>query len=119
MLYLLFLAWKIATAGPVQSGEEGSKPMSFLAAAMFQWVNPKAWIMAVSAIATYTVSGNYALTLAIVMLVFMLVGGPSSIAWVMFGAGLRRFLGNPRVLRIFNVSMAVLLVLSMLPVLLN
>ena len=117
--YLLWLAWKIARSGPVGEGKAGSKPMSFLAAAAFQWVNPKAWVMAVSAISTYTLPANFLATLLAVGLVFVAVNIPSIAAWVLFGTGLRRFLSDPHYLRIFNITMAVLLVLSMAPVLMH
>ncbi|MCF5142619.1 LysE family translocator [Pseudomonas sp. PA-6-1D] len=93
--YLLYLAWKIATAGGMsENPDERGKPMTFLGAAAFQWVNPKAWIMA---------------------LVFAVVNLPSVCVWVGCGSGLRNVLREPRWLRVFNGSMAALLVLSLYP----
>jgi threonine/homoserine/homoserine lactone efflux protein len=120
--YLLWLAWKIAHAGPLQdgsgagSGVEGAKPMSFLGAAAFQWVNPKAWVMAVGAMATYTLEANYALTVIIVALVFAVVCGPATGTWTLFGVALKRWLANPKANRAFNIAMALLLVASLWPV---
>jgi threonine/homoserine/homoserine lactone efflux protein len=115
--YMLYLAWKIVRSGPVGEGKSSGRPMTFLGAAAFQWVNPKAWIMAVSAIATYTLPQNYLWTLLLVSLVFVAVNIPSIASWVAFGTGLRRFLNDPRYLRIFNITMAVLLVVSLAPIL--
>ncbi len=115
--YMLYLAWKIANSGPVGEGSSSGKPMTFLGAAAFQWVNPKAWIMAVSAIATYTLPHNYVWTLLMVSLVFVAVNIPSIASWVAFGTGLRRFLNDPRYLRVFNIAMAALLVVSLAPIL--
>ena len=116
-LYMLWLAWKIANSGPVEEGRSRGKPLSFIQAALFQWVNPKAWVMAVTAIATYTLPNEYLWSVLLVGLVFGAVNLPSVSAWALFGTGLRHVLSNPRVLRMFNITMAVLLVLSLAPLL--
>ncbi|MBO6815963.1 MAG: LysE family translocator [Rhizobiaceae bacterium] len=115
--YLVYLAWKIANAGPVEAGEEGSKPMSFMAAALFQWVNPKAWVMGVTAMTVYTGEPDFFSSVIIVTLVFMVVNFPSVSVWCGFGVALREWLAEPVRLRIFNVSMALLLVASLWPML--
>lgn len=115
--YMVYLAWKIARSGPVGEGRSSGRPMTFLGAAAFQWVNPKGWIMAVSAIATYTLPHNYAWTLLLVSVVFVAVNIPTIASWVAFGTGLRRFLNDWRYLRVFNITMAVLLVVSLAPIL--
>lgn len=115
--YMLWLAWKIANAGPAGDGGSTGTPLSFLQAASFQWVNPKAWMMAMTAIATYTATANYGLTLMIVVAVFTLVAFPGSSIWVVFGTALRRFLGDYRYYRAVNVAMAILLVASLVPLL--
>lgn len=112
--YLLWLAWKIATAKGISDKEPGTKPMTFLGAAAFQWVNPKAWAMALTAATTYTPEGS-SLAVVIVAGTFMLVGLPCCAAWAGFGQGLRRFLDRPPVLRAFNLTMAALLVASLYP----
>ena len=116
--FLLYLAWRIATAGPSSTGTAPGRPLTFLEAALFQWVNPKAWIFAVSAVATYTtVGGRASAEIAVILAVCVLVTVASTVAWTMFGAGLSRFLqGSPRMLRAFNIGMALLLVLSIVPV---
>ena len=115
--YLVYLAWKIANAGPVEAGEEGSKPISFMAAALFQWVNPKAWVMGVTAMTVYTGEPDFFSSVIIVTLVFMVVNFPSVSVWCGFGVALREWLAEPVRLRIFNVSMALLLVASLWPML--
>lgn len=116
--YLLYLAWKIATSGPISGDAAGTrKPLSFWGAAAFQWVNPKAWVMAVGAIMTYTPAQGYVLNVIVIAALFALVNLPSVGIWVMFGSALRNLLQNPRWLMLFNVLMALLLVISLYPLL--
>ncbi len=116
--YLLYLAWKIATSGPASDavGEEG-KPQTFMQAALFQWVNPKAWVMAVGAISTYTPLQGYFTNVMIISAVFALINLPTVSIWAGFGSLLRNALRDPFWLRVFNVGMAVLLVVSLYPML--
>jgi threonine/homoserine/homoserine lactone efflux protein len=114
--YLLWLAWKIARAGAVKDGAAVGRPLGFLGAAAFQWINPKAWVMAVSALTAYAVSENYATTVAIIALTY-LACFPCSAVWVVFGAAMRRYLADPGHARWFNWTMAALLVASILPTL--
>jgi threonine/homoserine/homoserine lactone efflux protein len=118
--YLLWLAWKIANSGPVgEAKATGAKPMGFWAAAAFQWVNPKAWFMAISAITTYasSVSGGSKLSqVLLVVLIFGAVNFPLVACWGLFGSAMRRFLQDPKILKIFNVTMAILLVASLYPI---
>jgi threonine/homoserine/homoserine lactone efflux protein len=114
---MLWLAWKIANAGAVGEGTSSGTPLTFLQAALFQWVNPKAWVMGIAAIASYTVTSDYFLSLATVCVVFGLVNIPSIGIWVGFGTALRNLLGDPRYLRAFNITMALLLVASLAPLL--
>jgi len=115
--YLLYLAYKIATSGPMEAREEGRNPMTFWQASAFQWVNPKAWVMSVTAMTAYTSSQNYLFTVAVVVFVFTLVNLPCVSIWCAFGSGMRDFLSNAKRLRVFNISMAVLLVISLWPML--
>lgn len=117
--YLLYLAWQIATAVPMQDAVERGRPFGFWKAAGFQWVNPKAWIMAVGAITTYVPNGGGMHAVMILSVVFALVNAPSITLWVGFGTTLRRWLTDPRYLRMFNIAMAILLVLSLYPILFN
>jgi threonine/homoserine/homoserine lactone efflux protein len=115
--YMLFLAWKIAMSGPMGEAKSERAPITFLQAALFQWVNPKAWILAVTANATYIIAGYPVLSALIVAGAFALSSGPSNLIWVMFGAGLRQILSDPKTLRMFNVAMAILLVATLVPLL--
>lgn len=114
--YLLYLAWKIANSGGMEDGAVSGKPMTFLQAAAFQWVNPKAWVMAVGVIATYTPQAGFFSNLVIATLVCGIVNLPSIGIWVTFGTALRRVLHKPWAIRAFNISMALLLVASLYPV---
>lgn len=115
--YLLYLAWKIANSGaPDSQNNAAGKPFSFLQAAAFQWVNPKAWIMAIGAITTYTPQENFVVNVLLIAALFALVNCPSVGLWTVAGSLLRNWLSNARALRIFNISMAVLLVASLYPI---
>lgn len=116
-LYLLWIAWKLGSSRSMDEGEAKARPMTFLGAAAFQWVNPKAWVMAVTAMAVYPNPEHYALTVAIVALVFAAVNVPSVSTWAGFGSALRGWLSVPVRLKWFNITMAVLLVLSLWPML--
>jgi len=118
--YLLYLAWKIAHSGPVSESEKGeSKPISYLGAAAFQWVNPKAWIMAIGAISTYTPMQGYFTNVLVIAAVFALINLPSVSVWAGCGTLLRNVLKDRRWLRLFNWGMALLLVASLYPLLLE
>jgi threonine/homoserine/homoserine lactone efflux protein len=89
--------------------------MTFIEAALFQWINPKAWAMALTATTLYTVPDMYYLSVILVAGIFGVVNLPSVSCWAGFGVALRGFLSVPARLRIFNVGMALLLLLSTLP----
>ena len=114
-IYLLYIAWKIANTHELAEVKTGVKPMTFLGAAAFQWVNPKAWVMAVTAMATYTNPDAFYWSVFVVALVFALVNCPSVSCWAGFGSVLREWLSVPPRLKWFNISMAILLVLSLWP----
>jgi threonine/homoserine/homoserine lactone efflux protein len=115
--YLSFLAWKIASAPVSDLSVTEGKPFTFLQAAAFQWVNPKAWVLAVGATATYTVAGSdYGLQVLVIAIIFLIFGAPCIMLWLWFGASLKRLLQKPETVKYFNYAMATLLVLSLLPV---
>ena len=116
VIYVIWLAWKIANSAAPQAAKTGGDPLTFWQAAAFQWVNPKAVAMAISAVTVYGGDGSFA-AIALVALVFASVNLPSVSVWTAAGEVLRQFLSNPWRLRVFNGSMAGLLILSMLPVL--
>lgn len=116
VIYMLYLAWKIANAAPVKERKVTGRPMTFLQAAAFQWVNPKAWAMALTAITVYVAdSGQFMLLAAAV--IFACVNLPSVTIWTVLGQQMARFLTNPNRLRAFNWTMAALLIASLYPVL--
>jgi len=118
-LYLLYMAWKIATTNtsPTENGAGAakSKPFTFLQAALFQWVNPKAWTMALTAISAYAPKSQGWVGVFIVAGVFGIINLPSTAAWAVMGAKMRMFLSNSIRLKTFNVIAALLLVASLYP----
>ena len=116
--YMIWLAWKIANAVPPEAKKVEGKPFTFLQAAAFQWVNPKAWFMAITAVSVYAPKDQGALIGSLlVAVVFSATNLPSVTVWAWMGVQVRRWLGTARRLRIFNVTMAVLLVGSLWPML--
>lgn len=113
-VYLVWLAWKIATSPPpaADESETGGKPMTFIQAALFQWVNPKAWTMALTAIAVYAGSRSVPAVLGVAA-VFGAINLPSVGVWAAMGQYLRRWLTDDRKRRAFNWGMAALLVGSL------
>jgi threonine/homoserine/homoserine lactone efflux protein len=117
-IYMVWLALKIALAKPIGEVGPGGRPISFLAAVGFQWVNPKAWVMALSALATYGgVAEGYTRSVLFIAALCAVMTVPCGGVWMVFGASLRRLLMDPRVIRPFNWRMAALLVASIAPTL--
>ncbi len=111
-LYLVWLAWQLARAGSIESRAE-LRPMRFHEAALFQYVNPKAWMMAVGAVAAFTTPrGDYGIEVALIALVFTLINLPCVSLWALFGVGIGRFLNDARARTLFNFTMAGLTLLS-------
>jgi threonine/homoserine/homoserine lactone efflux protein len=119
VVYLLYLAWKIGTSGEVQVRKGERRPMRFHEAIAFQWVNPKAWMMVLTAATTIHLSADFGFNALLMAVLFYVIGLPCICLWAAFGTGLRSFLSNPVRLRTFNIVMALLLVLSMYPVILH
>jgi threonine/homoserine/homoserine lactone efflux protein len=117
IVYLLWLAWKIATSKKVKTDRAGNevkgRPLTFFQASLFQWVNPKGWIIAVSTVATFTSPLTVWQDMALIVPLFLGVGYSSSVFWAFTGAGAARVLTTERSLRYFNYSMAACLVLSL------
>jgi threonine/homoserine/homoserine lactone efflux protein len=116
--YLVWLAWKIATAAPpgAKGAEARSEPMTFIQAALFQWVNPKAWTMALTAVSAYTLPADPIVSLLVVAAVFGAINLPLVGSWTLLGMQLRRLLNDPVRLRVFNVTMALILVATLYPI---
>jgi len=115
VLYMAWLAWKIAHTAAPKGGETSGRPLTFLQAAAFQWVNPKAWAMAITAVTVYTPEQTLT-TVAIVCAVFAGVNFPSVGVWTLLGQKVALILTSHRRLVWFNRTMAVLLLGSLYPV---
>lgn len=116
--FLVYIAWKIAMSGPLKRSEEADiRPLGFFGAAVFQWLNPKAWAMTMSAVAAYIPQPVASLDVAIACAVMAGVAIPLVSLWAAGGSLLRRWLMRPGVARVFNGAMAVLLLASTLPIL--
>jgi threonine/homoserine/homoserine lactone efflux protein len=117
--YLIYLAWQIATAGGIEvDGEETrGRPITFLEAAAFQWLNPKGWVMAVGAVSAYAAVAPFPFNMGLIAFLFGGLGILSSATWLGFGTALQRLLTSPRAVRAVNIAMALLLVASLWPIL--
>lgn len=113
--YILYIAWRMVTAKGPGIAVTGEKPMSFLGAVAFQWVNPKAWVMALGAVGTYAEHGRFLVDVVIIAVAFMIINVPCALTWTGFGSGIRRWFRKPGHLKAFNWTMAALLVASLYP----
>jgi threonine/homoserine/homoserine lactone efflux protein len=118
-LYMAWLAWKIANSGAPESAGTKPRPFSFLQAAAFQWINPKAWIMAIGAVAAYTPAEGFFRNVIIITAIYCIVNFPCCFSWAAAGTLLRGFLAAPARLHAFNIAMALLLLASLYPVALD
>jgi threonine/homoserine/homoserine lactone efflux protein len=115
--YLLHLAWRIARADAAGNHTARTKPISFVEAVLFQWINPKGWVIALGALAAYTTVGGEALwKISVIAVVLAAACFMSVVIWAGFGAAIGRILASPRARQTFNWSMASLLVISLIPV---
>jgi threonine/homoserine/homoserine lactone efflux protein len=117
-IFLLWLAWKIATADPSDRSKAG-KPVGFLQAALFQWINPKSWIASTGAVGAYLQPGEVSALLQSLSFaaLFVLATIPSGFLWLAFGASMQRFMANAKAARAFNIAMAALLAASVMLIL--
>jgi len=115
-LYLLWLAWKIATSAPASDDEpQVAEPISFWQAALFQWLNPKALVAALSGVALYVRPAHWVADFTVLQIVYTAATILAVATWTGFGVALRRVLADPKHARIFNFAMALLLVASIVP----
>ena len=139
--YMVWMAWSLATARPATVTQdelastaltEGvrqapaangapatAQPLGFWGAVLFQWVNPKAWVMAVTIMSAYVPPGAGLLQIAPLGVLFAVLGFPCSSVWVGFGSALRNYLQDPFRMRVFNCSMAAALLASLYPMLIT
>lgn len=116
--FLVYLAWLLVR--PVRKSEQVGKeaqPLSFWQASLFQWVNPKAWMMGVTAMATYSNPAEFLLSAAVIAVLFLILGAPLISAWAYGGSALKYWLQQGSRLAYFNWTMAALLLASLYPVL--
>lgn len=113
-LYLMFLAWKLA--GASMAGTGASKPLSFAQAALFQALNPKSWVKAITMASVFLpAQGNMLANALLVSVIGTVVGMPCSVTWALFGVSIRSVLKAPRSRRIFNLAMgAILFILAVM-----
>jgi threonine/homoserine/homoserine lactone efflux protein len=117
-VYLIWLAWQIASAVPASAdGETGGRPLTFVGAALFQWVNVKGWVVAIGAVTAYAAVAAFPWNVALQSVLLLVIGTCSAMTWVLFGTALRPLMASPRMVRAFNVTMALALVASLYPVL--
>jgi threonine/homoserine/homoserine lactone efflux protein len=116
IVYTLWLAWKIASAGSLGGGDL-PHPLRFAGAFAFQWVNPKLWVMAVATVALYVRPGHTLADTALVTLLLASINWPVMFLWAGFGAGLRDMLQVPARIRAFNIVMGLALAASVLALL--
>ncbi|MFK4509580.1 LysE family translocator [Bradyrhizobium daqingense] len=116
-IYLIYLAAVIAMSGPTKPGEgSGRGPMTFWGAAMFQWINAKGWVIVIGTITAYAAIAQFPLNIAIQTVISLLIGTVSTVIWALFGTALRPVLTSERLVRAFNILMAILLLASLYPV---
>lgn len=117
VVYLLYLAYVIAYSGELKKGAKFDQPLNFLKGVLFQWVNPKAWVVCVSAVSTFTTPGNSYIGQILLLTSAFLIVGPLCVGiWIFLGAFLKQHLINPSYMKNFNMFMALLLILSIIPV---
>jgi len=117
--WMMWLAWKIATAPPPTRGAQ-RRLLGFFGAVGFQWINPKAWLIGVGAASTYMFPGRpLEMQLLRIAVVFLGCAMPCLLVWALIGSGTGRLLRSPGRLRAFNMAMAALLIVSLMPVLLE
>jgi len=115
--YLLYLAWRIANASAASSASNRAKPIGFVEATLFTWVNPKAWVSVIGALAAFTtIGGNLLWQVAVITSVMAAACLAACAVWAAFGVAIGRYLGSARARTAFNWSMAGLLMLSLIPV---
>ncbi len=117
--YIIWLAYHVAMSGPIRDGADDKASLGFWGGVLFQWINPKTWTIATSAMAAYIPRGNSLQDVAIAALVLSFVAFPCVGSWAVFGNALRRFLADPAKARWFNGATAALLLASTIPILLN
>lgn len=113
-MYMLYLAIQIVLSATTPKATNASKPLNFSQALMFQWINPKAWLMAIGAISIFTIANNYVHNAIAISALFLVIGLPAIGSWLVFGKSLRKILKNEKQQKWFNIVMAICLIASIL-----
>jgi len=116
---MLWIAYKIGTAAPPGSPGKSTRPLLFIEAAGFQWVNPKGWLAAIAVTSQFVTTAQPVQTSLIVAFAFTIAGFTSTFAWVSFGQAIGGLLNTPQRLRLFNLAMALILVVFTVALLLG
>lgn len=120
IIYLLYLAYLIATSDNIKNNTQYAKPLSFQKGLLFQWVNAKAWVVCISAVSVFTSPGDQYLTQTLILtLAFLLVGPPCVAVWIVSGSFLKRQLRSSKRVKQLNLCLALLLAASVFPVMLE
>jgi threonine/homoserine/homoserine lactone efflux protein len=115
--YLIYLAVVIAMSGMAPSAQDNARgPMTFWAAAVFQWINVKGWVMVIGTITAYAAIASFPWNIVLQTAISLVVGAVATVVWALFGSALRPVLRSPGAVRAFNIAMAVLLLASLYPV---
>ena len=114
--YLIYLAAAIAMSGPPSDEGHQRRPMTFWGAAVFQWINVKGWVMVIGTITAYAAIASFPWNIVIQTAISLVMGTLSTVAWALFGSGLRPLLTSRLAVRAFNIVMAALLLASLYPV---
>ena len=115
--YLVYLAYAIATSAPPDPEAAAQRrPMTFIGAALFQWVNVKGWVMVIGTVTAYAAIASYPWNIILQTLLTLLMGLLSTVTWTLFGTSLQSLVKSPGMIRAFNIAMAVLLLASLIPV---
>lgn len=115
--YLVYLAWRLAASALTGLEAAQARPLGFMRMAAFQWVNPKAWVMAIGAVATYVPQEHFVANMLLFSGIYLAINAPCVTVWAAFGTLLRRFFATPMRQRVFNAAMALLLLCSLYPIL--
>jgi len=112
--YLVYLAWNLARSGSFHTGTV-AEPLSFFQSVLIQWLNPKAWLAIITILSAFVPKDSFWISLSIVIAVDVVIAWLAVATWALFGVVIKRWLDRPKAVRIFNIVMAALLVLSLIP----
>lgn len=113
--FLVWFAWKIATS-PIAKSSAEARSLSFLEGAAFQFLNPKAWIICLASVSVYLPTDASLVVIAVAIATWIVFGVPCNFAWMLGGRALSALTERPKTARVINLSLAGMLLLSIIPV---